>query len=150
MNFDFLKDLVGLNPIKTTHVSNNLRTNFNFIVNDYVKEKNCNKNNVTLLQKLHKIFNMFLNDELDRELVYNLFGNKLDLTKKQFYYLYEKIKNDIYINNLLNKICDTMDNNSYSPEQMKQHLLHSIEDENGFANLSSFLLRECNSAAKIK
>jgi len=153
MNFDFLKDLVNLNPIKTTYISNCLRTNFNFIVDDHIKDKNLNEKDSTLLEKLHQIFDLFLQDGLNKNLVYTLFGNKLDLTKTQFFYLYERIKEDMYINSLLEKICKIMDNNNnnyHSHETLKQHLLNTIDYEDGFANLSSFMIRECNSAAKIK
>lgn len=148
MNFDFLKDLVNLNPIKTTYVSNSLRNNFMFIVDDHIKEKEFDYLCVTLLDKLHKIFKLFLKDQLDKNLVYNLFGIKLDLTNKQFLYLYEKIKQDVGIINLLNKMCKILDTHP-QPDTLKLQLLNIIDNNDGFTNLGSFLLRECNNAAKI-
>lgn len=146
MNFDFLKDLVSYSPLKVSYVSNNLRSNFNFILEDHVKEKEFDAEAVTLLEKLHKVFAMFLRDELNRDSVYILFGNKLDLTKKQFYYLYDRTKEDAYINNLIDKLCRIMDRGA----DLKQRIMHTIEDENVFTNLSTFLIRECNNAAKVK
>ncbi|ABC61223.1 unknown [Choristoneura occidentalis granulovirus] len=150
MNFDFLKDLVSLNPIKTTYISNNLRSNFNFILDDHIKDKDTNPNQVTLLEKLHKIFKLFLIDELDKQLVYRLFGNKLQLTELQFYYLYKKLKQDVYVNDLLIKLIKIIDNNSYYPDTLKQQIMNSVDNEDGFTNLASFLIRECNNAAKLK
>ncbi|AAM70299.1 hypothetical protein [Phthorimaea operculella granulovirus] len=145
MNFDFLKDLVGLNPIKTTYVSNNLRSTFNFILDDHEKEVGtC----TTLLEKLNQIFNMFLNDKLDQNLVYDLFGNKLDLTRVQFNYLYDKTKNDVYITDLLEQVCAIIDKSD--EHNVRQSLVNAIDDQDGFANIASFLIRECNNAAKIK
>ncbi|AAQ21694.1 unknown [Cryptophlebia leucotreta granulovirus] len=149
MNFDFLKDLVSLNPIKTSYVSNNLRSIFNFIVDDHVKEKELNSNNHTLLEKLHKIFSLFLNNNLDTELLYNLFGRNLDLTNKQFYYLYDKIKKDVFTINLIESVCSIIENIN-NTENIKGVLINTIDDQNGFANTSTFLIRECNNAAKIK
>nr|UYX49728.1 hypothetical protein Datr000096 [Darna trima granulovirus] len=148
MNLDFLKDLVGLNPIKTTYVSNNLRTNFNFILDDHVKDKNLSNDNVTLLEKLNKILELFTEDALNKELVYSLLGIKLDLTKQQFYYLYDKIKEDMYIHNLLCNIRTVINYNCHSNELLKYQLLKTIDDEDGFANIASFLMRECNNAVK--
>lgn len=150
MNFEFLKDLVSLNPIKTTYISNNLRNNFNFILNDHVSEKEFDFNETTLLDKLHQIFKLFLANKLNKELVYDLFGNKLQLTQMQFDYLYEKIKQDVYINDLLNKICKIIDHNVYYSENLKQQLLNTVDNDDGFTNLASFLIRECNNAAHIK
>ncbi|AKN80750.1 hypothetical protein [Diatraea saccharalis granulovirus] len=150
MNLDFLKDLVNLNPLKTTFVSNKLRLNFNFILDDHVKEKAYDVNSVTLLEKLHKIFNMFLVDELDENTIYKLFGNKLDLTNKQFRFLYRKLKEDTYVTSIIEKICHIVNNTDQKADDTKQHLLDTINDEDGFTNLASFLIRECNNAAKLK
>ncbi|AIS92102.1 hypothetical protein [Erinnyis ello granulovirus] len=150
MNFDFLKDLISLNPIKTSYVSNMFRNNFNFILNDHVKEKQYNSDELTLLEKLNQIFVMFNEQRLNRDLVYKLFGNKLDLTPVQFFYLYDKIKQDVYINNLLYKMCTIIENNHNSPETLKIQLINTIDDEDGFTNISSFLMRECNNAVKLK
>ncbi|AKS25438.1 Clas95 [Clostera anastomosis granulovirus B] len=150
MNFDFLKDLINLNPIKTSYISNMFRNNFNFILNDHVMEKQFNTNEVTLLEKLSQIFILFNEQRLNRDLVYKLLGNKLDLTQVQFYYLYDKIKQDVYINNLLYKLCSIINTNfDAPPETLKIQLLNVIDDEDGFTNISSFLIRECNNAVKI-
>ncbi|UYE99027.1 MAG: Clas95 [Betabaculovirus sp.] len=149
MNFDFLKDLINLNPIKTSYISNMFRNNFNFILNDHVKDKQFNTNEMTLLEKLNQIFILFSQQRLNKDLVYKLFGNKLDLTQVQFSYLYDKIKQDVYINNLLYKICAIINNNFNSPETLRIQLLNVIDDEDGFTNISSFLIRECNNAVKI-
>nr|AIU36755.1 ORF108 [Cydia pomonella granulovirus] len=148
MNLDFIKDLVSLNPIKTSYVSNNLRANFNFIVDDHVREKELDDKGVTLLDKLYKIFTLFLEDELDRELLYDLFGSRLNLTKKQFYYLYDRTKEDVCTVNLARSMCRVIKN--AHPHIVKSHLMNTIDDQDGFANMSIFLIRECNNAAKIK
>ncbi|APO13979.1 Ac75-like protein [Plodia interpunctella granulovirus] len=148
MNFDFLKDLVSLNPIKATYVSNSFRSNFNFIIDDHIKEKRLMQNEQTLLEKLKLILGMFLNDELDKNVMYKLFGGKLDLSKNQFEYLYEKIKQDVYIRRLIHKICLQLDNDN-NIDTLKHNLLRTIDDDDGFTNISSFMIRECNTAAKI-
>ncbi|QOD40061.1 Maph98 [Matsumuraeses phaseoli granulovirus] len=150
MNLEFLKDLVSLNPIKTTYISNNLRANFNFIITDHVKDKEMNPDNVTLLEKLQKVLTLFLNNELDKELLYNLFGNKLDLTSKQFNYLYEKIVEDAYVNNLIQKFCYIMSKEHYAESNKVKLLSAVMDEEDAFTNLASFLIRECNGATKIK
>ncbi|AAP85730.1 ORF_93 [Adoxophyes orana granulovirus] len=147
MNFDYLKDLVSLNPIKTTYVSNNLKNSFIFIVEDHVKEKSLCKNSVTLLEKLNKIFKMFLNDELDQSMMYQLFGDKLKLNHSQFDYLYQRTKNDAQINNIITQIITVIDCYIDNVDEIKSKLLITIDELDGFANVSSFLIRECNCAA---
>lgn len=148
MNLDFMKDLVSLNPIKASYVSNNLRVNFGFIVDDHVRDKEMGERGKTLLEKLQTIMVMFLNDELDKDTLYALLGHRLDLTQYQFDYLFGKIKQDLYIIDLIFKIVAAVDESNENT--VKRRLGHIMDDQGGFANVSVFLIRECNNAAKIR
>ncbi|AGQ20354.1 hypothetical protein CaLGV096 [Clostera anastomosis granulovirus A] len=151
MNLDFLRDLVSLHPIKTTYVSNNLRVNLNFILDDHVKVRRANRAEVTLLEKLQRIFRMFLNNELDMNLMFDLFGCSLELNRAQFNYLHERFRNDVYVKELLTLMCNVVESHQNNVgDALKQSVIDAIDGENGFVNLSEFLLRECNNAVKIK
>nr|WPN08742.1 Ac75 [Cnaphalocrocis medinalis granulovirus] len=151
MNFDFFKDLVSLNPIKTTYVANNLRNNFIFIIEDHIKEKSYQHTKVTLLEKLIKVFDLYLENKLNKDLVYNLFGNKLNLTHKQFTYLYNKINQDEYIKNLILKINTNFKQYETNADYqvLRDQLFKTIDESDGFVTIASFLVRECNNAVKI-
>lgn len=149
MNFDFLKDLVNLNPIKTSYIANNLRTNFNFIVDEHVKDKEFDPAETTLLQKFYQILLMFNNNQLDQNTLYSLFGHQLDLTKPQFYYMYQKMNQDAYLNHLIHRLINILQD-SADVERVKKRLMNMMDDEEGYTNIATFLMRECNNAIKIK
>ncbi|AER41529.1 hypothetical protein [Epinotia aporema granulovirus] len=149
MNFEFLKDLVNLNPIKTSYIANNLRTNFNFIVDEHVKDKEIDPAETTLLQKFYQILLLFTNNHLDQNALYNLFGQQLDLTKSQFYYMYKKMHQDAYLNHLIRRLIYILQD-SLDVERVKKRLMNMMDEEEGYTNIATFLMRECNNAIKIK
>lgn len=146
MNFEFLKDLVSVNPIKISYVANNLRTNYNFIVDDHVKDKELNEVDLTLLDKLNTILQMYLEDHLDKDTLFELFGYKLDLTREQFNYLYDKLKQDVSINHVIRKIVTIL--NETKDYRCVKHKLSKVLQEDVYTYIASFLIRECNNAVK--
>ncbi|AAS82638.1 ORF100 [Agrotis segetum granulovirus] len=146
MNFDYLKDLVSLNPIKITFVSKNLRSNLQFILEDHEKEKRFDPDEQTLLNKLHRILLLFLQDKLDEDTLFQLFGYKLDLQRDQFRYLYDKIKEDIGLRNIINIITNVL--NTSDHEEIKNRLQIALEEDDCYSYIASFLIRECNNAIK--
>lgn len=147
MNFEFLKDLVSLNPIKISYIANNLRANLNFIISDHVRDKTMGEEDPTLLDKLHRILQMYLEDRLDKDTLYDLFGYKLDLKREQFNYLYDKIKQDVSINHIIKKIVTMLDDtDDYTRVEQKMYL---IMGDDIYAYIANFLIRECNNAVKF-
>ncbi|AQQ80383.1 ORF116 [Betabaculovirus altermyunipunctae] len=135
---DILERVPGL---KDSVIATTLKNELQFLVNEHANEKNIDTD--TMLDKFVKICTT---DNINLDALYNKVKNDLELSKNQFLYLYDCMKNDARISGMIYRLQDANDTDEYW--SVPSRVQRTITDAD-YMYLAKFLRIECNNAAKL-
>lgn len=146
---NFLKDLLnaGVSGLKHQHICHHIKHSlFDYLLEEYNADVNKGvEPDQTLLHKAMRIVNLYLQDKLDINVMYEFITTSLGLTKQQFTHMYYAIGEDQRVVDMLQTFERVV---RIHPGD--RHRFYSAITDDDISYMARFLERESNKAVVVK
>ncbi|AKR17457.2 hypothetical protein [Mocis latipes granulovirus] len=144
MSLQIFKDILKKVPgLQASVISTNLKSNMNFMLDEHVKDKELYDNEATMFDKFVMICTR---DSINLDELYKRVKDDLELTYSQFLYLYNRMKEDVHLKDIVKRLQLALDTPNYESVPGR---VRKLVNDNDFMYVAKFLQQECNNAAKF-